>query len=397
MADAQQQPPKGPSKNELKKLAKQAEKAAKKQAHKENTAQGAGGAAKSGGAKPAASAPTVSLPPPPKVLLFQGAQDDPATLKAVWASLQYQVDVGVAKSKDVPAGCKVTSQKPILIYGNDYVLGGGGNAMCKAIALMGGETLSFEADEWCEWERTTLRMADAENLKLEALATALEHSASGVHLVGDSDSMADICILVTLSKFANDHLSSWPVAVQKYYNFHEGTLEKAKQAVENYLPAPPVSLDDPSLLKVLTSVFATAVEEIAPSAVLPASIIKKCDNPKHGDYQCSAAMPAFASLKKSGKPMPPGVQGPPQFAEAIMKHLGNDHPVISEMQIQGPGFIMCKISPNYLVGKVQSIMDAKSLPKPKVEPQTCLVDFSSPNIASTYLIWFVMCCLLVRH
>ncbi|KAG7374686.1 arginyl-tRNA synthetase [Nitzschia inconspicua] len=381
---------KGPSKNELKKLAKKAEKAAKKQTAK---GQGESGdqpppAAAKGGPPPTAagktSAPSADaqLPPSPKVLLYQASEDDPATLKAVWAALQFNVDVGVAKRKDLPPGCNKSTKKPVLIYGsNDYVLGGGGNAMCKAISLMGGQPLSYQADELCELERTTLRVADATQLKLDALATALEHSTTGIHLVGSSDTMADICIMVSLSKFAKGHLDSWPASVQKFYNCHVTALEKAKAAVPKYLPAPPVDLNDPSTLKVLSSIFAAQFEEVAPDAILPASIIKRCDNPKFGDFQCSAAMPAFASLKNSGKPMPPGINGPPQLAQAVIDSLGKDHPVVQDLRLQGPGFIMCKITPAYLQRQVQSILDQKCLPKPNVKPVTCLVDFSSPNIA----------------
>jgi hypothetical protein len=382
---------KAPSKNELKKLAKKAEKAAKKQGGGGNNNQNADPVG--GGDKPAveASAPepavAAPLPPstPPRVLLFQAAKDDPATLKAVWAALHYQVDVGVAKRKDLPPGLCVTENKPVLIYGTNYVLGGGGNAMCKAIALMGGEPFSYQADELCEMERTTLRVSDAKQLRLDALATALEHSYTGIHLVGDSDSMADICILVSLSKFASDHLDSWPPVVQKYYKCHVGALERARAAVAKFLPSPPIDMSDPSMLKLVTSIFANAFEEVAPDVEVPSSIVKKCDSPKHGDYQCSGAMPVFASLKKSGKPMPPGVQGPPQLAQAIIDHLGSNHPVVQDMRIQGPGFIMCKISPEYLQGQVQCIMDNGSLTKPNLEPSTCLVDFSSPNIASKCL------------
>ena len=223
-----------PSKNELKKLAKKAEKAAKKQAvaGAAATTPGQTGKTTSGqnnntGNTTTSSATTTTTttaptpiptasPSPPKVLLFQGAQDDSATLKVVWAAIHYKIKVGVAKRKDLPAGCTPSkkSNKPILIYGHgDYVLGGGGNAMCKAVALMGGEALSFEADEWCEVERNTLRVHDggAKNLKLDALATALDASATGVHLVGESDTIADICIIVTLSKYATkENILSWP-------------------------------------------------------------------------------------------------------------------------------------------------------------------------------------------
>ena len=204
---------KGPSKNELKKMAKKAEKAAKKAAAKGGAAPAQNSSKdKPAGGKPAAStspAP-IQLPRAPKVLLYQGARDDPATLKVVWAALHYKIEVGVAKKKDLPQGC-LAGKRPVLVYGKgDYVLGAGGNAMCKAIGLMGGEALSFEADEWCEVERNTLRNADAKKpLKLDSLSAALENSATGVHLVGEVDTIADICVLVALSKYAGD-IATWP-------------------------------------------------------------------------------------------------------------------------------------------------------------------------------------------
>lgn len=208
------------SKSERKKLVKKAEKAAKKDA----STSAAASPSQEGkisdqnnvsGSSTGTSCATIAAP---KVLLFQGAQDDPATLKVVWAAIHYKISVGVAKRKDLPQGCIPGKKynKPILIYGSgDYVLGDGG-AMCKAIAFMAGESISFEADEWCEIECKTLRVNDdaAKTLKLDALAAALDASATGVHLVGESDTIADICILVTLSRYAKDHLSSWP---SKYY------------------------------------------------------------------------------------------------------------------------------------------------------------------------------------
>lgn len=202
---------KGPSKNELKKMAKKAEKAAKKAATKAGGAAPAQDDKKADGIPATASSATttpIQLPSAPKILLYQGAKDDPATLKLVWAALQYNIPVGVAKKKDLPLGCPTSSKKSILVYGTgDYVLGGGGNAMVKAIGLMAGEALSFEADEWCEVERNTLR--NANKLKLDSLATGLENTATGIHLVGEADTIADICVLVTLSKHEGE-MATWP-------------------------------------------------------------------------------------------------------------------------------------------------------------------------------------------
>jgi len=81
------------------------------------------------------------------------------------------------------------------------------------------------------------------------------------------------------------------------------------------------------------------------------------------------------------------VSGPQQLAQVLIDMVASkNHSVIQEMHIQGPGFIMCKISATYLEGHIGTIMSNKSLPTPVYEgpQQTCLVDFSSPNIASKY-------------
>ena len=385
----------GPSKNELKKLAKKEAKAAKKAANKA----GAGGDAKGGAAgavqdgkasPPPAVAPVVVVPP--KLLLFGGSADCPATLKAVLAAHLFKVDVGVAKKKDLPAGFSA-SNKPALIYGQDYVLGGGGNAMCKAIALIAGgqRENSFVADEWCEWERTCMRghgaspkaIGASATKSLEKLSQALQSSSSGgVHLVGDSDSLADICILATLSSAAHfqSTMDQWPKSVKTYYNAHIAALDSAKAAVADYLPEPPVDVDnDPNLIKVVTAVFTGAIEKAFPMADVPPKMVSKCSNPKHGDYQCTAAMPLFGVMKKNGT-LPADIKSPQQVAQAIVAQL-KDNQIVIELGVQGPGFVLCRLASSYLQKHMQKLVTSGELPKPKVPLHQCVVDFSSPNIA----------------
>ena len=152
-------------------------------------------------------------------MLCNASEGCPATLKAVWASRHYGIPLIAAKKRDTPQGLGL---KPALLYGSEIVLGGGGNAMAKAIALMGGAPNSFEADEWCEKERAT-----RDSFDVKGLAEALQDSSGGVHLVGDSDSVADISIVVTLSKDSGNQ-SSWPTAVQTYYKAHLQALEASK-------------------------------------------------------------------------------------------------------------------------------------------------------------------------
>ena len=81
-----------------------------------------------------------------KVLVCNGSKGSTATLKAVWAEAHYSVDVSVAKKKDLSVGF-APDQNPALICGNDVVLGGGGNAMCNDMFLIGGAGYSSKADK----------------------------------------------------------------------------------------------------------------------------------------------------------------------------------------------------------------------------------------------------------
>jgi hypothetical protein len=66
---------------------------------------------------------------------------------------------------------------------------------------------NFEADDWCERERTSRKKA---SLLVDQLAAVLEGSDSrGIRLVGESNTMADICIVVALSKQALSN-NTWP-------------------------------------------------------------------------------------------------------------------------------------------------------------------------------------------
>lgn len=362
----------GPSKGELKKMAKKAEKAAKKQASKGGggaSDPAAAGASSTNASSPSFASVTTVPPPPPKLLLFNAAEHDPATLKVIYAALHYGVDLRIAKTKDLPAGCQPGS-KAVLVLGQDYVLGGGGNAMVKALAMMSGkEVSSFIADEWCEVERTSRHAKGG--LDLTKLASALEASEAKVHLDGSADSVADICIVIALDQQA-DKMDSWPAEVQTYYKAHSVALDRAKAAVPTYV--------EPSNVEALTQIFLAAFAKVVPDAVVPITLVSKCKSPKDGDYQCSGAMPAFASLKKMDC-LPENIKAPPQLSEAIIAAIGQDHPMINDLKVQKGGFITCRLTGNFLQGVVAKQLASKSLPKPNIPSEKCVVDFSSPNIA----------------
>lgn len=392
----------GPSKKDLKKLAKKAEKAAKKQGDNANDNTEAGAPAPEVKATPAAAtAPAeevvTALPiaerPPPSLQLLH-ADHSVHTLKALWASQLYHVTLTTVKASQLsPAAAgalNLTAGKPALVYEDQVVLGGG-NGMAKAISIMPdaanaprvGVQESFQIDEWCEWERTHLRhaLSDPKALltALQHLEKALQHSSTGMHLVGHSDTVADVCVVTTLSSMTTTTTVDVPQAVVRYLHGHEAALNQAKQALVD-LQKPPYDIDNPSLIQVVIGVFRHVIQETfdLDESKVPAlgakNVVIKCQNPKHGDFQCTAAMPMFAALKQRW-------ESPMAAAQALVDALGPNHPVVSELSVIKPGFILCRITPSFLQYHINKLMETGVLPKPPVQPQVCLVDFSSPNIA----------------
>lgn len=362
------------SKNEQKKLAKKAEKAAKKVGAK---------ATAPGAAAPTTTTVSTTTPalatntPSAPCWTIVRPTSQPATLKAVWAAKLAGIDL------------KKTKKSPETFFGDStaivlgsQVIGGGGNAMAVALAsaLTSHSLLEqISIDNWCEWERTQLRHAAKPAKALEHLETALQATSTGLHLVGHADSVADVCVATTLSTLPADSL---PLSVAHYLASHQAALDAAKQAVED-LSAPDVDLKEASFDKVMQAIFGAVIEDtFGAEAVesLSQNYVERCRDPKHGDYQCNAAMPIFASLKRSGK-LPADIKSPQQVAAKLIAGLGSDHPVLEDLQVNGPGFVMSRVRPAFLASHMNTMLERGCLPMPVVPPLTCLVDFSSPNIA----------------
>jgi arginyl-tRNA synthetase len=434
-------PSEGPSKNELKKLAKKAEKAAKKAGTK-GTPTGTAVTATTTSVpvhtphqqnQPVSTQPTVDASNTTKASLAytkprvrlanltipsssnsnNKGNSGTASLKVVWAAQLYRIDVQAAKSKDVPA-CAATlfANKPCLLYG-DQVVSGGGNAMAQTMAYMTtprsthdhrrstaqhGLTESLVLDDWCEWERTVLRPATTGTVPdheaaFDTLTEALRVSPTGIHIVGHQDSVADVCILATLlqdlSAETLAHVHQKHPLIATYLDAHRDAVEAARvqlaalvASVGTTKPPQQVDTNEPSLNKLVESIFQNVVYDLFPDAELPTQqhLVSKCQNPKHGDYQCNAAMPVFAALKKDSS-MPDNIRSPPDVARALMAAIGDTHPVIMELSMNGPGFVLCRIRPSFLETHVDRFLQTGILPKPLIPKQTCVVDFSSPNIA----------------
>jgi arginyl-tRNA synthetase len=374
---------KGLSKNQLKKIAKMAEKKQKKET------------AKAGGGNPAPSnAPAAAVAPPkkhPELLLVNlGSQNDKlSAIKAVWASLRYSVPLKKSTTQKVPL-----AHGPALVY--DSVPGVsvmGGNSMAKAIASFSRDTTVIsptevmKTDEWCEWERHLRHSHNLHNAIGHMEHVLTETGSSPFHLIGHDTTVADICVVTTLSSMTGGH--HLPPHVAQYLEAHSAALEAAKVALET-LPAATggrssksVDLDNPSLQKVMDQAFSNALVELFGEEIvekLPPLIVQQCKSSKFGDYQTSIAMKLFSQLKKDGA-LPDTMKSPPDVANALVEALMNSSDVVVELKVD-KGFVVCRVAPSLLERRVSHYLyDTGRLPIPEVTPQTCLVDFSSPNIA----------------
>jgi arginyl-tRNA synthetase len=115
----------------------------------------------------------------------------------------------------------------------------------------------------------------------------------------------------------------------------------------------------------------TVVSTLAPQAALPATLVRPCQDVKHGDFQSNAAM-----LFAKGLGM-----NPRALAEQIVEKLGETS-LFFKAEIAGPGFINFKLKSDACAEQI-----AARLPDPRLgidpiaTPQTIVFDFSGPNIA----------------
>jgi len=403
MSEAEEK--KGPSKKELKKLAKKAQKDAAKASSKAEKSGGSGGGAASAGnnkSAPSASTPTKSSSVGPPVYRLANvpsslaaALKDSCTIKACMGSILYS-------QKLLPGGGSSSLpfvHGPALLYGDAAstsppVAAFGGNGILKALS---GQSVNSTTDDWLEFERTELRPAlmsgNAKKIdkSVQKLASALE--VHGVSVMGTEPlTLADVAITVTLLLSSKAIQQTLPPSIQTYVEITQNSpaYQQIKSLVSTLLP-PATSYDptNPSLLQAASAIFAGAIFSTFPMAQSLGIEIKafKCKDIKHGDYQCNVAMPLFQKLKGAGA-LPDGVKTPQQVAQAIIDGVPVDNPVLCELTVNGPGFIMSRIKEEYLVRGVNEIITRGAPVKPKCctdnddeDKSGVVVDFSSPNIA----------------
>eukprot|EP00956_Cyclotella_meneghiniana_P045689 scaffold380517_cov66-Cyclotella_meneghiniana.AAC.1 len=293
---------KKPSKKELKKLAKKAEKAAVKN----GTAAPTPPSANANG-----SSPSSTTNNPPSYQLANAAINDTCTLKACLSSILHNVPL-VPSSSSAPSFV----HGPSLHYGDVMVFGG--NGIAKALAMANSNNnkaavVTSAMDDWMEYERCTLRPALSSNndkkIKdaVQILVEALEKHG-GTSVVGDVPlTVADAVITLSLI----EHEGLWMKNVNadtmeiltSYVNITKSSSQyaSAQRLVRTLLP-PSLDETDPSLLRAASFVFQTAIRQICPNATSLDVETKafKCKDMKYGDYQCNAAMPLFQKLKATG-------------------------------------------------------------------------------------------------
>lgn len=116
----------------------------------------------------------------------------------------------------------------------------------------------------------------------------------------------------------------------------------------------------------LEKIFTKAVLSAYPEAVSPMIQIQLS---KHADYQCNAAMSLAKSLKKN----------PREVGQQVLKNVA-PNPLISNLELSGPGFINIVLSKDFIRQQVTNLILTGVMPPPAT-PVQVVVDFSSPNIA----------------
>ena len=103
------------------------------------------------------------------------------------------------------------------------------------------------------------------------------------------------------------------------------------------------------------------------------AIVRPTTDPKFGDYQANGIMALAKQLKTN----------PRQLAEQVVAQL-DIVDLCETPEIAGPGFINLRLRPDYVAAQMLRIADDESERlgiARESEPQTVVVDFSSPNVA----------------
>jgi len=125
-----------------------------------------------------------------------------------------------------------------------------------------------------------------------------------------------------------------------------------------------------NLLDRLRQSFAAATPEGGDPAVFAAAVRPSTD-PRFGDYQANGCMALAKSLKLN----------PRELAQRVASSV-NLEPLASTPEVAGPGFLNVRLEDAWLSDALGELLnDPKLGLQPPANPQTVVVDYSSPNVA----------------
>jgi arginyl-tRNA synthetase len=122
----------------------------------------------------------------------------------------------------------------------------------------------------------------------------------------------------------------------------------------------------------LNDLFGTALSTVTGIKNSNANVITS-SRPEFGDYQVNGVMSVAKQLKTN----------PREIAAKVIAEVNiNEYPFIAKMEIAGPGFINVHLSNGEILARGNALLQPESLLIEKSnEPQTVVVDYSSPNLA----------------
>jgi arginyl-tRNA synthetase len=105
----------------------------------------------------------------------------------------------------------------------------------------------------------------------------------------------------------------------------------------------------------------------------PSAHVLTASRPEFGDYQANGVM-AIAKQQK---------RNPREIATALVAELeSQNNPLIAKLEVAGPGFINITLHDDALLGLGNAALGDSSALLPSIDqPQTIVVDYSSPNLA----------------
>ncbi|WP_341502303.1 arginine--tRNA ligase [Gallaecimonas sp. GXIMD4217] len=116
--------------------------------------------------------------------------------------------------------------------------------------------------------------------------------------------------------------------------------------------------------KIASAMVAAGAPEGTPAAV------RQSAKPQFGDYQANGVMGAAKRMK----------QNPREFAQAVLDNLDLSD-IADKVEIAGPGFINLFLKPAFLAAQAELALADTHLGVSRAQPQTVVVDYSSPNLA----------------